>query len=97
MTNSVFIEGRSWFDKSGGNTYWSAKVWLDGAVLFQTGTTYGYGNAYLNETIEELIKRGYLPPFHSMGELRNHRIALYSSMTPGLKRDMFRAWEPDHK
>jgi len=43
---SIFIEGRLWFDKSGGNTYHAVKIEANGKVIKYLPITYGYGNQY---------------------------------------------------
>lgn len=95
MTSSVFIEGRSWLDKFNGNSYWSARIWVDGAVVVQLPMAYGYGEMYVQQSVAWLIENGYLPEHRTVGELRKQGIALYRSITPALKREMFRAWTPD--
>ena len=31
--SSIFIEGRLWFDKINGNTYFSNRIWINGKVV----------------------------------------------------------------
>lgn len=95
MTGSVFIEGREWFDKSGGNSYWATRLWVDGAVVVQLPMTYGYGEQYVQDSVFWLVNNGYLPVHQHPSELRKQGIAVYKSLTPTLKRDLFRAWAPD--
>ena len=44
--NSLFIEGRLWFDKINGNTYHAVKIEANGKVIKHLPITYGYGNQY---------------------------------------------------
>jgi hypothetical protein len=60
IKRSVFIEARLWLDKSGGNTYFTARVWVDGHIVSTLPFQYGYGNQYLYEANEELIRLGYI-------------------------------------
>lgn len=43
---SVTILGRRWFDKVNGNTYHSARVFVDGKLVALVPYQYGYGNMY---------------------------------------------------
>lgn len=62
---TIDIQGKEWFDKVNGNSYFSARVTLDFGkptektvlVPFQ----YGYGSHYQHKAIEQLQKAGYLP------------------------------------
>ena len=44
--NSLFIEGRLWFDKVNGNTYHAVRIEANGRVIHQIPITYGYETAY---------------------------------------------------
>jgi len=59
-TRSIFIEGHLWFDKTGGNTYFSNRVWVNGKIAFTMGMEYGYDEQYSYRAIQELHSRGYL-------------------------------------
>jgi hypothetical protein len=58
---SIYVEAREWFDKSAANSYYSARVWVDGQHAFTTGRTYGYGFQYEYDVVQEMIELGYLP------------------------------------
>jgi hypothetical protein len=58
---SIYIEAREWFDKANGNSYYSARVWVDGKHAFTTGLTYGYGDQYEYDVTQELELCGWLP------------------------------------
>ena|ERR1035441_1454319 len=58
---SVYIQGRTWFDKVNGNTYNSAAVFVDGSLRFSLGVEYGYGHTWENRAIDELETRGIIP------------------------------------
>jgi hypothetical protein len=58
---SLFVECRQYTDKTYGNTYYSARVFVDGKHLFTTGPTYGYEYQYEHDVSTELVTRGYLP------------------------------------
>jgi len=57
---SLTIIGRRWFDKRGGNTYHSVKVYVDNKFYNSVDFTYGYDSHYLQTAIELLIKGGIL-------------------------------------
>lgn len=51
---TVHISGRLWFDKVNGNTYYSAKAWVDGEVALVVGHTLRYGECYFAFTVKAL-------------------------------------------
>jgi hypothetical protein len=95
IERSVFIEARLWFDKSGGNTYFTARVWVDGHIVSTLPFQYGYGNQYLYEANEELVRLGYIgeeftgkPLWVSTREALG--VDLYYSEAYVLKRELFK-------
>jgi hypothetical protein len=93
VNSSLFIEGRLWFDKINGNTYYSNRVWVDGKIAFSMGMAYGYEEMYLHAAIQELHSRGYFtgdkPP--TVWDLRDGQgIAVYKSASYGNKRELFK-------
>lgn len=50
---SLKIYGKRWFQKSCGNTYHSVTIIVNGIELY-VGCSYGYGNHYLQTTLEAL-------------------------------------------
>ena len=49
---NIRIEGRKWFDKVNGNTYHSARVYVDGELVAAAPFQYGYGDQYLYSGME---------------------------------------------
>lgn len=93
IEHSVFIEGRLWFDKTYGNTYFSNRVWVDGKIAFSMGMEYGYDEQYAHRAIEELHKRGYFDTEKApaIWELRDHMcINLYKVASYGKKSELFK-------
>jgi len=93
VKKSLFIEGRLWFDKTYGNTYFSNRVWVDGKIAFTMGLEYGYDEQYSYRAIQELHKRGYIQgeKAPSVWELRDEMgIDFYKSATYGKKSEMFK-------
>ena len=91
MESSLFIEGRLWFDKVNGNTYWSSQAQIDGVVVMQLGVEYGYDEHFVYQTLSNLFKAGLIPT-ESRHELRNdYGWTIYTAASYGLKREMYAA------
>ena len=89
--SSLFIEGRAWFDKTGGNTYHSVRIWANGEIIGQVGMTYGYEDAYKYTALEFLKKWGLVPEeTHQLWKLRYDGVAVYSVLTYGKKAELFK-------
>lgn len=58
---SIVIVGRRWFQRTYGNTYHTAEVFVDGRSIGKTDQAYGYGEQYAQSGVELLQDRGYLP------------------------------------
>jgi hypothetical protein len=59
IKRSLFIEGREWFDKVNGNSYFTARIWVDGGQVAILPFQYGYGEQYIFtafQTIKEEFK-----------------------------------------
>ena len=88
--NSLFIEGRLWFDKVNGNTYFSNRVWVNGKIAFVMPMEYGYEMQYEHRALEELKNRGYINST-TRWELRDEQdIAFYSVAIYGKKSELFK-------
>lgn len=57
---TLHISGKRWFQKTYGNTYFSAKAWIDGELVAEIPYAYGYGDHYVQEMLEHLIERGLI-------------------------------------
>jgi hypothetical protein len=80
---SVFVEGRLWFDKTYGNTYFSNRVWINGAIAFEMPMQYGYDEQYVHSAIHEKIP--------SVWEIRDEMgIHFYKVATYGKKSELFK-------
>ena len=89
---SLFIEGRLWFDKINGNTYFSNRIWINGKVTFEMPMEYGYDLQYLHRAIQYLHDRGYFAgeKIPSVWEIRDEMgIHIYHVATYGKKSDLF--------
>ena len=86
---SLFISGRLWFDKSGGNTYHAVSISANGKWLFDIGITYGYGDQYLQTALDRLKSYGLVSEeVRHLFELRE-TLDLYTACTDTLKKNLF--------
>jgi hypothetical protein len=86
---SLFISGRLWFDKSGGNTYHAVSISANGSWLVDIGMTYGYGDQYLQTALEWLKKFGLVSEeVKSIYDLRD-TLDLYTTYKDTLKKNLF--------
>ena len=93
---SIFIEAREWHDRSSGESYYSARVLVDGQHAFTTGLTYGYGNQNEYDTTQQLIALGYLPETlagRSIRWVRDLGLDVYTVKYDARKRDL---WKEDY-
>jgi hypothetical protein len=59
--HSVRILGRRWFQKTYGNTYFSAVAIVNGKEVAKIDYEYGYGDQYLHSITDRLETLGYMP------------------------------------
>lgn len=59
--NSVFVDAREWFDRVNGNSYFSARVYVDGAEVARIPFQYGYGSQYEAVAAWTLQDLGLIP------------------------------------
>lgn len=91
---SMFVEGREWFDKVNGNSYFSARIWINGGQVAILPFQYGYGEQFLYEAHRKLIELGYLPKenenqsLYSIGKTLG--FDFYSAKTTTNKSEMFK-------
>jgi len=93
ISRSVFVEVREWFDKSGGNSYFSARVWVDGHIVAVLPFQYGYGNHFETVAMQELISLGFVSDEYKNRALWRLRddlgIDFYSCKSYTTKKEMF--------
>jgi hypothetical protein len=88
---SIFIEAREWFDKSGGNSYFAGRVEVDGKLVAFLPFQYGYESAYEYAALEELKKLGLVPETtRSLWELTLAGFVIYKVKYESTKRDAVR-------
>jgi hypothetical protein len=93
---SIYVEAREWFDRANGNSYYSARVWVDGKHAFTTGMTYGYEFAFESEVTSDLIRLGYLPEMldrRSVRWAKDLGLDVYTVRYNARKRDL---WPADY-
>jgi hypothetical protein len=97
IERSLFVEGREWFDKINGNSYFSARIWVDGGQVAILTFQYGYGDQFLYEAQKKLLELGYLPQEGKNQGLWSIAEAcgfdFYSSKTSTKKSEMFKKYE----
>jgi hypothetical protein len=58
---SVKIVGRRWFQRTYGNTYHTADIYVNDVHVHTTPMQYGYGDQYMQTGWEWLVNNGYIP------------------------------------
>lgn len=65
IMKTIDIQGKEWFDRVNGNSYFSAQVTIDFGLdterVVYVPFQYGYGSSYYTKSIEQLQKDGILP------------------------------------
>ena len=85
---SIFIEAREWFDKSGGNSYFAGRVQLDGEIVAYLPFQYGYETAYQYAALEELKKLGLVPAeTRNLWNLKESGFTVYAVKYESTMRD----------
>jgi hypothetical protein len=94
---SIYVEAREWFDSTGGNSYYSARVWVDGKHAFTTGMNYGYDNQNEYDVTEILVRLGHLPKSlagRSVRWAKDLGLDVYTVKYDARKRDLWKADYP---
>ncbi len=87
---TIHIEGRRWFQRSAGNTYHSARVFVNGHEQLYSGRHYGYGDCFLQTALDMMKKEGLAPADAKYGThyLREELGASYSVVDVARERDL---------
>lgn len=95
MSNKVLtLKGRRWFQRSAGNTYYSAVAIYNGKVIKQIDYAYGYGEQWLDELTKDLtvcqLQRGDRQvPWKYLNDLREAGVHVETDCTDvQRKRDL---------
>lgn len=103
---NIRIEGRRWRDKINGNTYHSARVYVDGELVVAVPWQYGYGDQYvwsgwlaLVELLNLDIERHENGSESAWRWCERHGVKVDYDYVDGLKRDMIAwgDWKPEAK
>lgn len=90
--NSIFIEAKEWFDKSGGNSYFSARIEIDGKEAVRLPFQYGYETQYQYEALKALKAFGYVSPeIVTWYDLKQTGVSIYTTKKTALLREV-KAW-----
>jgi hypothetical protein len=57
---SIFVEAREWFDKVNGNTYFSARVFVNGKLEGYLPLQLGYESQFEYEATKWLLDNGFI-------------------------------------
>lgn len=88
--SSLFVEAREYFDKTGGNSYFSARIYIDGELRGYLPFQYGYGSQFETEARRYLDLSGYDIEGDDMAplwQLRNQGIHVYMVKYSATMRD----------
>jgi hypothetical protein len=79
MLKSIFIESRAYFDKSGGNTYFSARISVNGTLVGVLPFQYGYGSQFETEALKWLEDNAFeLESPRTLWSLRTSGVDVYT-------------------
>ena len=84
------MEAREYFDKTGGNSYFSARISINGQLVGYLPFQYGYGSQFETETRRYLDLSGYAIEGDNMAplwQLSNQGIHIYTVKYSATMRD----------
>jgi len=92
MNESVFVHAKQWFDKTGGNSYFSARIYVNGKCVALCPFQYGYESQYEYSAIQALKDTGHLPDdFNApLWALEREGVAVYTVIYEAKKADVKR-------
>jgi hypothetical protein len=59
-TESIMVVGRRWFERTNGNTYHTAEIYVNNEFVHKIDFTYGYGDQYYWNSWSWLKANGYV-------------------------------------
>ena len=68
--NSIYLATKRYWDKTGGNTYFASRVYIDGKQVARLPFQYGYGSADEAAAISALVEFGFIPESESTRQSR---------------------------
>lgn len=77
--SSIFLDTREWYDKTGGNSYFSSRVYFDGELETTFSFQYGYDTMHEQRLREYLEEIGLINGANvsSLYDLKKAGVALY--------------------
>lgn len=88
---SVFVEARQWFDKVNGNSYFSARIHINGEVAIVLPFQYGYESDYQHEAVRALNRAGFVSEqVRTLWVLRSAGVDFYATIYEAKKADVKR-------
>ncbi len=90
---SLFVEARQWLDKSGGNSYFSARIRSGNNTVAFLPFQYGYESQYQYEALKVLRELGLVSVPDSvtaLWQLRDYGVTVYSVIYDAKKADVVR-------
>ena len=57
---AIEVQGRRWFRRGPGNTYFTARIYVNDKLVHTLPVQYGYGNHYLDVAFDWLDEHGYI-------------------------------------
>jgi hypothetical protein len=66
---NLHISGRRWFQRGPGNTYHTARIFIDGQQVAYLPMAYGYGDQFLQSAMDWLKTNGHVPADAENGTL----------------------------
>lgn len=87
--NSIYVHGKTWFDKVNGNSYFSARVEIDGEEVARLPFQYGYGDQYLHEARKVLTEKGLIESrIGALWNLKDDGVSVYSVIESAKKSEV---------
>lgn len=94
VIRSLFVECREWFDKTGGNSYFSARVWVNGKWEITLPFQYGYEDHFKSVAVRALVEKGFFPKELETRALwviaEQMKFDCYTSKAYTTKKEMFK-------
>jgi hypothetical protein len=90
---SIAIHGRRWFQRTYGNTYFSAEIFVNGSLVHKLEEQYGYGDQYVYAAGQWLAANGYIKlpqgtPLWTLRGAKNGIDLYYTASDVARERDL---------
>lgn len=97
IIGSIYVHGKTWFDKVNGNSYFSARIEINGEEVARLPFQYGYGDQYLYEARKVLTEKGLIADrIGALWQLRDENISVYYVLEEAKKSEVVgwgKPWE----